>query len=134
MNNQTQFLSLKYFLTNLKYSQNIPFFIDLKRNIVKFYVTSFSLSLCVLIFVSTITYFFNSKIFYVPLITGMVSYIFMAGYFLITFHKIFLKRLNNYLSTEQKYEEFNIYHEDKIIKETLTISPTNNKKQIRKRL
>lgn len=134
MNNQTQFLSLKYFLTNLKYSQNIPFFIDLKRNIVKFYVTSFSLSLCVLIFVSTITYFFNSKIFYIPLITGMVSYIFMAGYFLKTFHKMFLKRLNNYLSTEQKYEVFNIYHEDKIIKQNLTVSPTNNKKQIRKRL
>ena len=34
----------------------------------------------------------------------------------------------------KKYEEFNIYHEDKIIKETLTVSPTNNKKQIRKRL
>lgn len=134
MNNQNQFLSFKYFLTNLKYSQNIPFFIDLKRNIIKFYATSFSLSLCVLILVSTITYFFNSKIFYVPLITGMVSYIFMAGYFLITFHKIFLKRLNNYLSTEQKYEEFNIYHEDKIIKETLTVSPTNNKKPMRKRL
>lgn len=134
MNNQTQFLSLKYFLTNLKYSQNIPFFIDLKRNIVKFYVTSFSLSLCVLIFVSTITYFFNSKIFYIPLITGMVSYIFMAGYFLITFYKIFLKRLNNYLSTEQKYDVFNIYHEDKIIKQNLTVSPANNKKQIRKRL
>lgn len=134
MNNQTQFLSLKYFLTNLKYSQNIPFFIDLKRNIVKFYVTSFSLSLCVLIFVSTITYFFNSKLSYVPLITGMASYIFMAGYFLITFYKIFLKRLNNYLSTEQKYEEFNIYHEDKIIKETFTVADTDNKKQIRKRL
>lgn len=134
MNNQTQFLSLKYFLTNFKYSKDIPFFIDLKRNIVKFYATSFSLSLCVLIFVSAITYFFNSKIFYIPLITGMISYIFMAGYFLITFHKIFLKRLNNYLSTEQKYEEFNIYHEDKIIKETLIVNDSENKKKNRKRL